>query len=160
MILFTIFVLKYEIHSKLYCKLLILSNVQLKKMFQYYANREKLRSIGREDELEKLNRTALKIAKKVAVRHNKLTAAGLCNTPLYVPGDDTCTAKVKEMFKVGMLCTIMRFILGSEAHTHYTVYFFCTDMTFIIDKEACTIPYISFDSGLYKYTFFHFTILF
>ncbi|CAC5420610.1 BHMT [Mytilus coruscus] len=67
--------------------------------FTYYANRERLRSIGKEDELEKLNRTALKIAKKVAVRHNKLTAAGLCNTPLYVPGDETCTAKVKEMFK-------------------------------------------------------------
>ncbi|XP_071145299.1 S-methylmethionine--homocysteine S-methyltransferase BHMT2-like [Mytilus edulis] len=76
-----------------------MSSARADKSFQYYANREKLRSIGREDELEKLNRTALKIAKKVAVRHNKLTAAGLCNTPLYVPGDDTCTAKVKEMFK-------------------------------------------------------------
>jgi len=37
--------------------------------FTYYGHREKLRVIGREDELEKLNRTALKLAKKSCQRN-------------------------------------------------------------------------------------------
>ena len=34
--------------------------------FTYYANRDKLRIVGREDDLEEMNRTALKLAKEVA----------------------------------------------------------------------------------------------
>ncbi|MFV1998177.1 MAG: homocysteine S-methyltransferase family protein, partial [Acidiferrobacterales bacterium] len=34
--------------------------------FTYYAHRDKLKIIGREDELEEINRTALKLAKQVA----------------------------------------------------------------------------------------------
>ena len=70
------------------------------KRFQYYGNRAKLRSIGREDDLEKLNKTALALAKKVAKKHNKLTAAGLCNTTVYKPDDEDCKQKVKDIFKV------------------------------------------------------------
>src|ERR1700756_2216381 len=37
--------------------------------FTYYAHREKLRVIGREGDLERINKQALKIAKEVAAEH-------------------------------------------------------------------------------------------
>lgn len=69
-------------------------------ILQYYGHREKLKTIGREGDLEKLNRTALKLAKKVAVKHDKITAAAICNTTLYLPGDEVANATVRENFKV------------------------------------------------------------
>ncbi|KAF6035747.1 hypothetical protein EB796_005946 [Bugula neritina] len=45
--------------------------------FTYYAHREKMRDVGREDELETINRKALQIAKEVARENNKLFAGGL-----------------------------------------------------------------------------------
>ncbi len=49
----------------------------------YYAHREKLRAIGREDELEAINRQALKIANEVAAEGNALVAGNICNTWAY-----------------------------------------------------------------------------
>jgi hypothetical protein len=69
-------------------------------ILQYYGHREKLKTIGREGDLEKLNRTALKLAKKVAVKHDKITAAAICNTTLFLPGDDVANATVRANFKV------------------------------------------------------------
>jgi hypothetical protein len=69
-------------------------------LLQYYGHREKLRLIGREDDLEKLNRVALKIAREVADETGTLMAGGICNTGLYVEGDEQAAGTIKEMFKV------------------------------------------------------------
>src|ERR1700689_3647772 len=53
----------------------------------YYAHREKLRVIGREKDLVPMNRTALKIAKKVARETGTLFAGDICNTNIYDPTD-------------------------------------------------------------------------
>ena len=53
----------------------------------YYAHREKLRVIGREDELEPLNRQALEIAKEVAAETGTLLAGDISNTNVFVEGD-------------------------------------------------------------------------
>ncbi|KAK3097402.1 hypothetical protein FSP39_009323, partial [Pinctada imbricata] len=65
----------------------------------YYAHRDKLRTIGREDVLEKLNRTALKIARHVANKTGTLMAGGICNTGVYNPDDLESIEKTKAMFK-------------------------------------------------------------
>lgn len=51
----------------------------------YYANREKVRIIGRENDLEELNRHAVRIAQKVAREGNALVAGNICNTWVYDP---------------------------------------------------------------------------
>src|SRR6202163_4896974 len=43
----------------------------------YYAHREKLRIIGREKDLERINRQALTIAKDVAAEHGSLVAGNI-----------------------------------------------------------------------------------
>src|SRR5882724_3324369 len=53
----------------------------------YYVHREKLRVIGREKDLEAMNQTALKIAKKVARKTRTLFAGDICNTNIYDPND-------------------------------------------------------------------------
>src|SRR4028119_744476 len=55
--------------------------------FTYYAHREKLRVIGKEDALEQINRQALALAKEVAEETGTLFAGNICNTNLYEPGD-------------------------------------------------------------------------
>lgn len=67
--------------------------------FTYYGHREKLRVIGREDELEKLNRNALKIAKKVATETGTLCAGNICNTGAYDPKDPKTHEEVMRQFK-------------------------------------------------------------
>ena len=53
--------------------------------FTYYAHREKLRLIGKEDALEEINRQALKIAAEVARESGALFAGDICNTNVYDP---------------------------------------------------------------------------
>lgn len=67
--------------------------------FTYFGHREYMRLQGREHELEKLNRDALAIARKVADKHGKLMAAGLSNTPLYDKDDKEAHQKIYDMFK-------------------------------------------------------------
>ena len=68
--------------------------------FTYYGHREKLRSIGREDDLEPLNRNALAIAGAVADEGGALLAGNLCNTWAYDPDDaETSGAVVREMYR-------------------------------------------------------------
>lgn len=59
-----------------------------------------MRRFGREGDLEKLNRDAITIAKKVANKYGKLVAGGLSNTPLYKKNDTVAHQKIYEMFKV------------------------------------------------------------
>ena len=53
----------------------------------YYAHREKLRDIGRADDLELMNRQAVRIANEVAAEGGALVAGNICNTWCYDPSD-------------------------------------------------------------------------
>src|SRR5436853_3378687 len=66
--------------------------------FTYYAHREKLRLIGREGDLEPLNRAALEIAKDVAAETGALLAGNVSNTNAFVPGDEA-RRTVRAMFE-------------------------------------------------------------
>jgi betaine-homocysteine S-methyltransferase len=57
------------------------TDVQL--AFTYYAHREKLKAIGRENDLAKMNKQALELAKKAAEGTNQLVAGNICNTGAY-----------------------------------------------------------------------------
>jgi betaine-homocysteine S-methyltransferase len=68
--------------------------------FTYYGHREKLRSIGREGDLEPLNRDALRLAKGVAAEGDALVAGNICNTWAYDPdAPDSSGATVREMYR-------------------------------------------------------------
>jgi len=65
----------------------------------YYVHREKLRVIGRERDLEPMNRIALKIAKKVARKTHTLFAGDICNTNIYDPSDKKALKEVARIFE-------------------------------------------------------------
>jgi betaine-homocysteine S-methyltransferase len=67
--------------------------------FTYYAHREKLRIIGKEDALETINRQALEIAGEVARESDALLAGDVCNTNIYDPDDPKTAAAVRAMFE-------------------------------------------------------------
>src|SRR5450432_1363810 len=62
----------------------------------YYVHREKLRVIGREKDLVPMNRTALRIAKKVARATGTLFAGDICNTNIYDPADKKALRDVES----------------------------------------------------------------
>jgi len=66
--------------------------------FTYYAHRAKLRIVGREKDLERINRTALRIARKVAKDTDTLFAGDICNTSIYVPEDPKSHRQARRMF--------------------------------------------------------------
>ena len=66
--------------------------------FTYYAHRAKLRMVGREADLAKINRTALRIAKKVARSTGTLLAGDICNTSIYDPGDAKTQKLARRIF--------------------------------------------------------------
>ena len=53
----------------------------------YYAHREKLRDVGRDGDLEQMNRQAVRIANDVAAEGGALVAGNICNTWSFDPGD-------------------------------------------------------------------------
>lgn len=67
--------------------------------FTYYAHREKLRVIGKEDLLEQMNRTALEIAAGVATESGTLLAGNICNTNIWVPDDAKTHDTARAMFE-------------------------------------------------------------
>jgi betaine-homocysteine S-methyltransferase len=67
--------------------------------FTYYAHREKLRMVGKEDALEEINRGALAIAAEVARESGALLAGDICNTNVYDPSDADSAATVRSMFE-------------------------------------------------------------
>ena len=67
--------------------------------FTYYAHREKLRMIGRESDLEAINRQALEIAKGVAEETGTLFAGDICNTNAFTPADEESEREVRAMFE-------------------------------------------------------------
>jgi betaine-homocysteine S-methyltransferase len=60
----------------------------------YYAHREKLKAVEREDDLEAMNRQAVRLARKVAQEGDALTAGNICNTWVYDPDDQQRSKKV------------------------------------------------------------------
>ena len=67
----------------------------------YYAHREKLRLIGKEDRLVPLQRNALEIARSVAAEaegERPLVAGNICNTNVWDPLDSATDAVVRAMF--------------------------------------------------------------
>jgi betaine-homocysteine S-methyltransferase len=69
--------------------------------FTYYAHREKLRLIGKEDRLEPLQRNALALARAAADEFPEaapLVAGNICNTNVYDPADSATGAEVRAMF--------------------------------------------------------------
>src|SRR5947208_17072047 len=68
--------------------------------FTYYGHREKLRTIGREDDLEPLNRQALRLAKETAAEGDALVAGNICNTWAYDPeAPESSGEVVREMYR-------------------------------------------------------------
>lgn len=66
----------------------------------YYAHREKLRTIGRDSQIEELNRTAVRLAREVAAEGDALVAGNLSNTWNYDEKDPMRSEKVvRPMFE-------------------------------------------------------------
>ena len=53
-----------------------------------------------EDEVEKLNRNALRIARQVADETGTLMAGNICNTNIFNPDDAAVKEEISAMFKV------------------------------------------------------------
>jgi betaine-homocysteine S-methyltransferase len=64
----------------------------------YYAHREKLRHVGREGDLEAMNRSAVRIAREVAGEGDALVAGNVCNTWVYDPDDASTRAIVRATY--------------------------------------------------------------
>jgi betaine-homocysteine S-methyltransferase len=65
----------------------------------YYAHREKLKAIGRENDLEAMNRAALKIANKAAKESGALVAGNICNTGAYnIDDKEASSAEVRRQY--------------------------------------------------------------
>jgi len=60
----------------------------------YYANRDKLKVVGRDGDLEEMNRTAARIANQAASEGGTLVAANICNTWSYDPADPGRTGPI------------------------------------------------------------------
>ncbi|MBO0781696.1 MAG: homocysteine S-methyltransferase family protein [Ktedonobacteraceae bacterium] len=60
----------------------------------YYTHREKLKAVGREHDLERLNRQAVRLANEVAREGDALVAGNICNTWAYDPDQVKATAPV------------------------------------------------------------------
>src|SRR5215213_2464415 len=89
--------------------------------FTYYGHRDKLRSIGREDDLEPLNRQALRIARDVASEGDALVAGNICNTWVYDPdAPKSSGATVREMYReqVGWASEEGADLIVSETHDY------------------------------------------
>jgi betaine-homocysteine S-methyltransferase len=84
-----------ELHHEL-----LRAGAEVMVAFTYYGHREKLRIIGREQDLEPLNRDALRLAKGVAAEGDALVAGNICNTWVYDPEAPQRSGEiVREMYR-------------------------------------------------------------
>lgn len=65
----------------------------------YYAHREKLKVVDRENDLEKLNRQAHKLAHQAAAGTNALIAGNICNTWAYEPNNPFAAEEVRRQYQ-------------------------------------------------------------
>jgi hypothetical protein len=73
---------------------LLAAGAEVMVAFTCDGHREKLRAIGREDDLERLNRVALQLAREVAEAGDALVAGNICNTWAYDPARPDETAPI------------------------------------------------------------------
>ena len=84
-----------ELHREL-----LRAGAEVMVAFTYYGHREKLRMIGREQDLEPLNRQALHLAKDAAEDGDALLAGNICNTWAYDPEAPERSGEiVREMYR-------------------------------------------------------------
>ena len=77
----------------------LLAGAEVMVALTYYGNREKLRTIGREGDLEALNRQAVRLARQAAAGSDVLVAGNICNTWVYDPQDKAETSqKVRQIY--------------------------------------------------------------
>lgn len=72
--------------------------------FTYYAHREKLKVLGKEDLLEPMNRQAIRLAHRVARdvapdAEPNLVAGNICNTNIWDPSDKAAQKEVRAIFE-------------------------------------------------------------
>lgn len=60
----------------------------------YYAHREKLKDVGRENDLELMNRQAVRLANEIAREGDALVAGNICNTWAYDPHNVNESSKI------------------------------------------------------------------
>jgi betaine-homocysteine S-methyltransferase len=60
----------------------------------YYAHRDKLRGVGRADDLEEMNRQAVRLANEIAAEGGALVAGNICNTWAYDPSEPEVSGAV------------------------------------------------------------------
>src|SRR5437870_3291615 len=60
----------------------------------YYTHREKLKDVGRENDLESMNRQAVRLANEVAREGDALVAGDICNTWAYDPKNKEASSRV------------------------------------------------------------------
>jgi betaine-homocysteine S-methyltransferase len=60
----------------------------------YYTHREKLKDVGRDGDLEEMNRQAVRIANEIAAEGGALVAGNICNTWSYDPKDPEASGAV------------------------------------------------------------------
>ena len=73
----------------------------------YYAHREKLKHVGRENDLERMNRQAVRLANEVACEGDALVAGDICNTWAYDPHNPKETAKiVRAMYEEQLMWAV------------------------------------------------------
>jgi betaine-homocysteine S-methyltransferase len=60
----------------------------------YYAHRQKLADVGRADDLEQMNRQAVRIANEIAAEGSALVAGNICNTWCFDPADPVGSGEV------------------------------------------------------------------
>jgi betaine-homocysteine S-methyltransferase len=66
----------------------------------YYAHREKMKTIGREGDLERLNRQAVRLAREAAEERDALVAGNISNTWVYDHQDHETTSRVvRQMYE-------------------------------------------------------------
>ena len=66
----------------------------------YYAHRDKLKDVGREGDLEAMNRQAIRIANEIAAEGDALVAGNICNTWAFDPDDpDASGAVVRAQYE-------------------------------------------------------------
>ena len=65
----------------------------------YYAHKEKLKDIGMEGALEKINKDAVHIAREVADEYGLMVAGNLCNTWVYDPYDKLTHSETRKQFE-------------------------------------------------------------
>ncbi|HVL84065.1 MAG TPA: homocysteine S-methyltransferase family protein [Pseudonocardia sp.] len=83
--------------------------------FTYYAHREKLRVVGKDHLLDRINRQALELARRVALDTGTLLAGDVCNTNVFDPADPAGHGHVRAMFaeQVGWAAEVgVDFVIG------------------------------------------------